>query len=89
LSKEIEKGTIEVDNIDVFCEKGVFSVEQTEKIFEKSRQLCNLHINFHSDELYPLNSVEVIDKILIKILVIHIIQILKKIRWVLSLMQKV
>jgi len=58
LSKEIQSGTIEVDNIDVFCEKGVFSVEQTEKIFVKSRQLTNLNINFHSDELFALNSVE-------------------------------
>lgn len=58
LSKQIQNGSIEVDNIDVFCEQGVFSVEQTEKIFRKSRELCNLNINFHSDELYPLNSVE-------------------------------
>jgi imidazolonepropionase len=59
LNEEIIKGTIEVDNIDVFCEQGVFSVEQTEKIFEKSRQLLlNLNINFHSNELTALNSVE-------------------------------
>jgi imidazolonepropionase-like amidohydrolase len=53
-----------VDNIDVFCEKGVFSVEQTEKIFEKSRQLTNLNINFHSNELFALNSVEVIQNVI-------------------------
>ena len=71
LVKLIQSKELDVDNIDVFCEKGVFSVKQTELIFIKSNSLHNFNINFHSDELYPLNSVEVekigtkIDKILL------------------------
>lgn len=45
--------------MDVFCEKDVFDVPQTEKILTRAQELCNLSVNFHSDELYPLNSVEV------------------------------
>lgn len=55
----IKKKELDIDNIDVFCEKGVFDVNQTEMIFNKANSLYNLNINFHSDELYPLNSVEV------------------------------
>ncbi|CAF0868479.1 unnamed protein product [Brachionus calyciflorus] len=55
----IRSNDLEVDNIDVFCEKGVFDVEQTERIMTKALQnIENIKINFHSDELYPLNSVE-------------------------------
>ncbi len=55
----IKQKELEIDNIDVFCEKGVFDVRQTELIFSKANSLHNLNINFHSDELFPLNSVEV------------------------------
>jgi imidazolonepropionase len=48
-----------VDNVDVFCEKGVFDVNQSEAILKQAQSLSNLKINFHSNELYPLNSVEV------------------------------
>ena len=55
----IKKKELDIDNIDVFCEKGVFDVDQSERIFNKANSLHNLQINFHSDELFPLNSVEV------------------------------
>lgn len=54
----IKKKELDIDNIDVFCEKGVFDVDQSERIFNKANSLHNLQINFHSDELFPLNSVE-------------------------------
>lgn len=59
LKQLVETKQLDVDNIDVFCEKGVYDVEQTRKILTTGQQLANLKVNFHSDELYPLNSVEV------------------------------
>lgn len=58
LKKCIDSKEVDVDNIDVFCEKGVFDVEQSEAILKKGKESLGLQINFHSDELYPLNSVE-------------------------------
>lgn len=49
---------LDVDTIDVFCEKDVFDVAQSEKMLAKGQQDLGLNINFHSDELFPLNSVE-------------------------------
>lgn len=50
---------LDVDNFDVFCEKGVFDVEQTERILQKALQsIKGIQINFHSNELFALNSVE-------------------------------
>jgi imidazolonepropionase len=64
LKREIEAGKLDVDNIDVFCEKGVFDVNQTEAILTKAQTLIDkINVNFHSDELYPLNSVEMAVKI--------------------------
>lgn len=55
---------LDVDNIDVFCEKGVFDVAQTEAILKQAECLSlNLNVNFHSNELFPLNSVEVMPSI--------------------------
>jgi imidazolonepropionase len=47
-----------VDNIDVFCERGVFDIAQTRSILEKRKEL-GLTINFHGDELHPTGSAEV------------------------------
>lgn len=44
--------------IDVFCEKGVFDVEQSRKILEAGRK-AGLRLNFHADELTPINGTEV------------------------------
>ncbi|XP_053402939.1 probable imidazolonepropionase isoform X2 [Mercenaria mercenaria] len=48
---------LHVDNIDVFCERGVFDVEQSRSILEKGKEL-GLTINFHGDELHPTGSAE-------------------------------
>ena len=58
LKKVMDAGEIEVDNIDVFCEKGVFSVQQSRQILEAGRQL-GLKINFHGDELHAVGAAEV------------------------------
>jgi imidazolonepropionase len=60
IKEMINSKDLEIDNIDVFCEKGLYNVEQTESILRKGKSLCNLNSNFHADELNPLNSVEVI-----------------------------
>lgn len=58
LKSLMTSGDIHVDNIDVFCEKGVFELEDTEKILKAGKDI-GLEINFHAEELNQLNSVEV------------------------------
>ena len=48
-----------VENIDVFCEKGVFNVEQTKSILKAGKDQGSFRINFHGEELNYLGSVEV------------------------------
>uniref|UniRef100_A0A2K5E798 Probable imidazolonepropionase n=1 Tax=Aotus nancymaae TaxID=37293 RepID=A0A2K5E798_AOTNA len=49
--KELSRnGGNTVDNIDVFCEKGVFDLDSTRKISQK--------LNFHGDELHPMKAAE-------------------------------
>jgi len=47
---------LQVDNIDVFCEKGVFELEQSKRILNKGKEI-GLNVNFHGEELSCLNSV--------------------------------
>ena len=54
----MNSGALHVDNIDVFCEKGVYSVEQTERILKEGIK-AGMAINFHGEELHRLNSPEV------------------------------
>jgi imidazolonepropionase len=49
---------LHVDNIDVFCELGVFDVSQSRDILMAGKAM-GLHINFHGEELHRLNSAEV------------------------------
>ena len=57
-----QEGHLNVENIDVFCEKGVFNVEETKSILEAGKRQ-GLRINFHGDELSCLGGAEVsIDK---------------------------
>lgn len=48
-----------MDNIDVFCEKGVFGLDNTRKILEAGKAI-GLAVNFHGDELHPMKAAEVI-----------------------------
>ena len=58
----MKTGDLHVDNIDVFCEKGcekgVFDLEQSRAILKAGKE-AGLNINFHGDELHPLNGAEV------------------------------
>ncbi len=54
----VQSGEIQVDNIDVFCERGVFDVDQSRRILEAGVKI-GLNINFHGDELSSLGSAEV------------------------------
>lgn len=47
-----------VDNIDVFCEKGVFGLDETRRIL-KAGKAAGLALNFHGDELHPMKAAEV------------------------------
>ena len=58
LKQLMDREELHVDNIDVFCEKGVFEVEQSRRILQAGKAI-GLAINFHGDELYPLKGAEV------------------------------
>ncbi len=49
---------LQVDNIDVFCEKGVFDLNSTRCILKAGKDM-GLNINFHGDELHNMNSAHV------------------------------
>uniref|UniRef100_A0A8D0H5S7 Probable imidazolonepropionase n=1 Tax=Sphenodon punctatus TaxID=8508 RepID=A0A8D0H5S7_SPHPU len=56
--KELDlNGEIHVDNIDVFCEKGVFDLSSNKRILQAGKDI-GLQINFHGDELHPMKSAE-------------------------------
>ncbi|XP_066489928.1 probable imidazolonepropionase [Tiliqua scincoides] len=56
--KELDlNGEIHVDNIDVFCEKGVFDLDSTRRILQAGKDI-GLQINFHGDELHPMKCAE-------------------------------
>lgn len=57
IARSIRLGEISVDNIDVFCEKGVFEVENSKKILEAGRDM-GFRINFHADEIHPLGGAD-------------------------------
>lgn len=58
LQELMKNNELTVENIDVFCEKGVFGVEDTRKILEAGKS-AGLAINFHGDELHPMKAAEV------------------------------
>ncbi|MCG8625685.1 MAG: hypothetical protein MJE68_27260 [Proteobacteria bacterium] len=51
-------GSLSIDNIDVFCEKGVFDTDASRRIL-RAGQEAGWKVNFHGDELHPMNSGEV------------------------------
>uniref|UniRef100_A0A9J8AI00 Probable imidazolonepropionase n=1 Tax=Cyprinus carpio carpio TaxID=630221 RepID=A0A9J8AI00_CYPCA len=55
IKMQIASGELQVDNIDVFCEKGVFDLNSTHCILKAGKDM-GLNINFHGDELHPMNS---------------------------------
>ncbi|XP_077981579.1 putative imidazolonepropionase [Glandiceps talaboti] len=55
--KLMKNGELEVDHIDVFCEKGVFDLDQTKRILQAGVNE-GLAINFHAEELNPMKSAE-------------------------------
>ncbi|KAL7748358.1 putative imidazolonepropionase [Sorochytrium milnesiophthora] len=55
---ECEQHRVHVDNIDVFYEKGVFERDETLKVLQRGKEL-GWTINFHGDELHPMQSGEV------------------------------
>jgi imidazolonepropionase len=59
LKRLMEAKELSVENIDVFCEKGVFDTVQSKNILQAGKNI-GLKINFHGDELHPTNSAEVI-----------------------------
>lgn len=57
LKEKMSAGTLRVDNIDVFCEQGVFDLSSTRSILQAGKDM-GLNINFHGDELHPMNSAQ-------------------------------
>ena len=58
LQELMKNKEIVVDNIDVFCERGVFGIEETKRILEAGKA-AGLAVNFHGDELHPMKAAEV------------------------------
>jgi len=57
ISRAMRLGELSVDNIDVFCEKGVFELESSQQILEAGKAL-GFKVNFHADEIHPLGGAE-------------------------------
>ncbi|CAL2035989.1 unnamed protein product [Caenorhabditis brenneri] len=63
IEEEQKNGNLKnVENIDVFCEKGVFEVESSQKILERG-QKAGMAVNFHAEELKYIGGVEMGAKI--------------------------
>ncbi|KAA3680562.1 imidazolonepropionase [Paragonimus westermani] len=60
--KNLMDGGLSVDNIDVFCEKGVFELEQSSRILTAGKSI-GLNLNFHADELSALGGAELAGKL--------------------------
>lgn len=58
LQRYCEGGGLTIDNIDVFCEKGVFDTDASRRIL-RAGQEAGWKVNFHGDELHPMGSGEV------------------------------
>ncbi|TGZ68344.1 hypothetical protein CRM22_004313 [Opisthorchis felineus] len=55
--KDLIQEKFSVDNIDVFCEKGVYDIEQSAKILQAGKSI-GLNLNFHADELSDTGGAE-------------------------------
>lgn len=56
-----DAGELSIDNIDVFCEKGVFDTDISRRILKAGKE-AGWKLNFHGDEINPMNSGEVSDQ---------------------------
>ncbi|KAI3366646.1 hypothetical protein L3Q82_009323 [Scortum barcoo] len=57
LKERMSAGALRVDNINVFCEQGVFDLGSTRSILQAGKDM-GLNINFHGDKLHPMNSAQ-------------------------------
>lgn len=57
IRRRVDSGQLHVDNVDVFCEQGVFDVDQARRILTAG-QAAGLAANFHGEELHCLHSAE-------------------------------
>jgi imidazolonepropionase len=57
MARQTAAGRMAVDNIDVFCETGVFTAAQSRRILAAGKAQ-GLEVNFHGDELTPMGSGE-------------------------------
>ncbi|XP_040031372.2 putative imidazolonepropionase [Gasterosteus aculeatus] len=57
LKERMSAGALGVDNIDVFCERGVFDLGSARAILQAGKDM-GLNINFHGDELHPMNAAQ-------------------------------
>jgi imidazolonepropionase len=57
LGEAMKDGSVDCELVDVFCDKGIFEIEDTRKILEAGVAL-GLSINFHGDELHPIKASE-------------------------------
>ena len=58
LMKLCQSGDLSINNVDVFCEKGVFDTDTSRRILKAGKD-AGWKINFHGDEINPMNSGEV------------------------------
>ncbi|KAL3201595.1 hypothetical protein MRX96_012622 [Rhipicephalus microplus] len=58
INRGISEGTFTVENIDGFCEKGVFDVKSSRKIPQAGRK-AGLRLNFQAEALNSIGRVEV------------------------------
>jgi imidazolonepropionase len=61
--EERDKGLNNAENIDVFCESGVFNRDESRRILLAGKTLGGLRINFHGDEITPTRSGELAGEI--------------------------
>lgn len=57
LEKAMKDGSVECELVDVFCDRGIFEIDDTRKILDAGKKL-GLEINFHGDELTPIKASE-------------------------------
>lgn len=57
LEKAMKEGSVDCELVDVFCDKGIFEIEETRQILQAGVEL-GLEINFHGDELTPIKASE-------------------------------